>query len=410
MGGLTLALIPVYVHLLVPQQWGLVAACITFQGVLALLDAGLAQIMPRDMAIAGGNAVREGKVFRTFSRLYLIVAGIGMLVAQLGAGWLAQHWLRVADIPHDYVEIVLRVAAAQFLFQFANNAHLGYWNGLQRQATANFSQCAFFTAKHLIALSLILLWKAEALAYLLSFMVISSLEWYTNRYFITAQISRSEEAQLITLNDLLGAARQAAGLAAGVLLGVFVSQLDRIILSRTVELEQFGRYIVVAQLGQAFLQLQYPIMRAFLPSLVVAEAGTNSERVSNRTLGLAVLGVGILPALLLATFAEPVLVLWTRDVSIAAEGALPLALIAIAVAFNSIFNIIFIHMVKSSAFHFLAVGYFVAGVIIILIVPECARTYGIVAGGLSWLVFCSVQLFFGVWWWLRQRRNLGRLI
>jgi hypothetical protein len=151
-------------------------------------------------------------------------------------------------------------------------------------------------------------------------------------------------------------------------------------------------------------------MRAFLPNIVVAEAGTISARVSNRTLGLAVLGVGILPALLLAMFSGPVLMIWTRDASIATQCALPLALIAIAVAFNSMFNIIFIHMVKGSAFRFLVIGYLVAGITIVLIIPECARTYGIVAGGLSWLVFCSIQLFFGVLWWLKQRQEMRRLI
>jgi O-antigen/teichoic acid export membrane protein len=235
---------------------------------------------------------------------------------------------------------------------------------------------------------------------------ISALEWILNRRYITPRLQRLDEAGSIQIHDLWQTARQVGSLAVGVFLGVFVSQLDRIILSRTVELEQFGRYVVVAQLGLAFLQLQYPLMRALFPSIVVGNTGTTSGPISNRTLGLAVLGVGIFPALLLATFSQPVLMIWTRDASIAAQGALPLSFIGIAVAFNSLFNIAYIHMVKRSAFRVLIACYCSAGIIIILIIPECAKAYGIMAGGLSWLVFCSVQLLFGGWWWLREKSNL----
>jgi len=102
--------------------------------------------------------------------------------------------------------------------------------------------------------------------------------------------------------------------------------------------------------------------------------------------------------------------IWTRDANIAAQGALPLSFIGIAVAFNSVFNIIFLHMVKRSAFRVLIACYCSAGTIIILTIPEFAKTYGIMAGGLSWLVFCSTQLFFGVWWWLREKSTLRGLV
>lgn len=39
-----------YLKLLGKEQWGMVAACLSLQGILLLLDAGMSQVMPRDFA------------------------------------------------------------------------------------------------------------------------------------------------------------------------------------------------------------------------------------------------------------------------------------------------------------------------------------------------------------------------
>ena len=51
------------------------------------------------------------------------------------------------------------------------------------------------------------------------------------------------------------------------IVGVFVSQLDKILLSHYVETQLYGVYVIVAQLGLSFLQLQYPLMKSLLPAL-----------------------------------------------------------------------------------------------------------------------------------------------
>src|SRR5947208_2213449 len=91
---LSLALIPIYVARLGPNQWGIVAICMTIQGVLGLLDAGLNQIIQRDMARVAGDVLREARTFTIFSRLYLGLGITGFLLGQLAASWLAHIWVQ----------------------------------------------------------------------------------------------------------------------------------------------------------------------------------------------------------------------------------------------------------------------------------------------------------------------------
>src|SRR5438876_480978 len=90
LGILSLVLIPVYLNRLGPGQWGIVAICITIQSFLGLLDAGLSNIMPRNLAQVAGDKGRELKAFVIFSRLYLGLGVFGFLVGQMGTGWLAR--------------------------------------------------------------------------------------------------------------------------------------------------------------------------------------------------------------------------------------------------------------------------------------------------------------------------------
>ena len=86
MSGLSFAFVPIYVRNLGPAEWGVVAACVTLQGFLALLDVGLGQIMPRSFARVAGNAREEAALFRAYSRIYTVLALSGFVAGELCAG------------------------------------------------------------------------------------------------------------------------------------------------------------------------------------------------------------------------------------------------------------------------------------------------------------------------------------
>jgi hypothetical protein len=267
MGLLSLGLIPVYLRVLGPEQWGIVAICMAIQGFMGLLDAGLGQIMPRDMALASADKARQAHVFALFSRSYMMLGLIGFVVGQLAVPYLIAHWFNNGQGLAEGTEWVLRLVIAQFFFQFSNNAHAGYWNGLQEQKTANLRLCFFGTLKHMGALAMVSLWSPHALSYLLPFTVVAALEWWLNRRSVRQELGDAHGSPLVW-HDFQTLAHNAGLLAAGVLVGMVVSQMDRIVLSRTLDAATYGSYVIVANLGLAFMQLQYPLMRAFFPRVV----------------------------------------------------------------------------------------------------------------------------------------------
>lgn len=399
MGLLSLGLIPVYLRALGPEQWGIVAICIAIQGFMGLLDAGLGQIMPREMALASSSKVRAAEVFALFTRSYMTLGLIGFVVGQLSVPYLIAHWFNNGHGLVDGTEWVLRLVVAQFFFQFSNNAHYGFWNGLQKQKEANLRLCLFGSVKHMGALIMVSLWSPSALSYLLPFTMVAGLEWAINRHSIRRGLGDTCTVSLVW-NDFRELAHSAGLLAVGVFVGMLVSQMDRIVLSRTLDAATYGSYVIVANLGLAFMQLQYPLMRAFFPRVVLA----NAEGVAMKTRLLASLVIVLCaaPCVLVAVAAPWVLETWLSNPKMAAAGATPLRLILFAVAINAIYHLIYQRIVAKGESKVVVWINVVVLVIVAPVLYVAAPTYGPVAGGGGWFISSLLQLVLGGYWLLRQ--------
>lgn len=403
MGALTLGLIPVYLARLGPEEWGVVALCIAIQGFFGLLDSGLGQIMPRDVARVAGDRAREAQIFRLFTRAYAILGFVGFVLGQLAVPWLIAHWFNGGNGLSANAGPALRLVLVQFLFQFANNASLGFWNGVQAQTTANWRQCLFATGKHALALIAISTWRAEATSYLLAFAFVSFLEWWANRRAVLRSLGRVERSVPVASRDLRQLAEDAGVFAAGVLIGMLVTQVDRIVLSRSVDVASFGRYVIVANLGVAFTQLQYPLVRAYFPRIV-----QESERGAGAGTRHLLWGVGamcVLPCALVALLAPWILDLWIGDPETVRVGVSPLRLILLSVASNALYQLVYQQILVRGQGRFLLITNLTALLVVTPTVVWAAPRLGIVAGGLAWVLLGVVQWIFGVWWLRRSRRR-----
>lgn len=402
MGGLGLLLVPIYLRHLGPTEWGVVAICMTMQGLWGLLDAGLGQIMPRDVARAGGDPTAQMRVYHVFARAYGGLGLIGFVLGQLAVSWLAAHWFNQGLGLDAHADLALRLMLVQFLFQFANNASIGFWQGREQQKRLNLRQCTFGTLKHTGALSLVLGWRADALGYLLPFVLLSMMEWWLNRRAVQRELAGHIGAS-VTLADFSGLAREAGLLVLGVLIGMLVSQVDRLVLSRSVDLASFGHYVIIANLGLAFLQLQYPLMRAYFPRIVRED--DRGQMTSFWRLGRSLLLLCVLPCGIVALLAPYILQAWLGDAGIVAEGVTPLRLILLAVGLNAIYNLIYQRILARGEGRLIMRINLTSLMVVLPLTMFAAVRLGITAGGLTWVLTSLIQLCFGTLWWLRVERR-----
>lgn len=403
MALITLLVVPIYVHVLGKTQWGIVALCMTLQGVLFSIDMALGPLMLRDVARAAQHG-QQHALHRRFLRIYgciaIIVFGVGQLLL-----WGMQQRGQVIAAPNSAELIAAaRIMLVQFLFQFSNNAAIGFWNGLERQRLANLRLAGFMVAKHALALLLVLQWSATAAAYLLPFAVIGALEFLLNERHVRREALQKILHPAAAVNQRSADARgfqvsAFAGYGLAALIAVLSGQIDRVLLSLTLPSAEYGVYFLIGALTLSLLHLQVPIHRAFLPRMATANPPTSAARAMLKV-SLLVL---VLPCLAMAPFTQSILQLWLHDATIAAVGAAPLRVMLIAVALLALCAPTSALLLSQHRYRALIVINAAALLTQLLVLLLLSPRLGMMAGALAWLGCGLVQWIGSVWVWRVSR-------
>jgi len=393
---LSMLTIPIYIRLLGVSEWGLVAACASLQILSNFIDAGFSQIVPRWAAQEAQHPARLRQHVALFRRLY-IGLGLAMFgVLQASAAYLAHQWFQVPVERADALELAIRIVSFQFLFQFINNLHIGVWHGLQHQVLANARACGFGTLKHAAALLALTAGTQQAWVYALAFASVACIEVGANALSVHRMLGNEASSApdgKVALAPLL---KEVSVLSGGILVGLLVSQLDRIVLSRTVDVASFGIYTVVATLALAFLQLQAPITRAYFPLIVsdIQKNGRVSTGHLKRMLAATVLTC-TLPALVACVFAPHILTLWLQDPIVVSTGTAPLRLLLLAVALNSLYGCIYQLFIATGKSKLVLQLNLTSLLTATMVIALHGGSGGILLGSTIWLANTSTQLLMG---------------
>ena len=396
MALITLLVVPVYVRTLGSAQWGIVALCMTLQGLLFSVDVALAPLMLREVARAAQQG-RQHDAYRRFRRLYVACAAILFVAVQVLISVLQNLPAdSTARIP-DGLALALRIVLVQFAFQFANNAAVGYWYGLESQRMANLRLAAFILAKHVAALLLVTFFSPTAIAYLAPFATLAACECVLNARKIDHE--HATATRPMSTAPLTEGWRSFAAFALAAGIGVLTTQVDRIYLSLNVPAATYGIYFLVSSLMLSLFSLQVPLHRAYLPRMATSEIpGPTVRNVRRATIALLAL-----PCLALAVFPQTLLRWWLRDATIAAEAAGLLRLMLIAVAMMCVYAPSATQLFVQHRYRALAlVNSFVLIVQLAVLVYLTPRL-GMLAGGWAWLACGLVQLFAVGLLWMETR-------
>jgi len=354
--------------------------CLTIQGFLFLLDAAIAPLMLRDVARA--QAAGHGPAsYQRFLRLYAGVAALVFVAGQAAALLVASGGVEgIESMPTD-LRCALHLALVQFLFQFSNNAAIGYWNGIQRQRHANMRLVTFASIKHSLALMLVLRWHT-ATAYLLPFALIGAIEFVMNYRLLRA------ERTMLPNESIKGDWRDVGGFAVATALGLAAAQVDRWYLSLTLPADRYGIYYLSGSLMLSMFSMQVPISRVFLPRMATALLPSAVAR----SMRLVLLVLIVLPSLTLAAFAPAAMQLWLHDSAIARAGAPSFRLMMLAVAMSAMFaptGMLLLHQHRYASIAALNVTILVVQV---LVMVALTPRLGMLAGACGWLACDAIQL------------------
>lgn len=329
-----LAFIPLYIHLLGMEAFGLVGVNATLLAMFSLLDLGLSTTLNREIAKWSSQSSEAQEVrdlVRTLEIIYWVSALLIALITLVAAPLLAYHWFQVKDLPQDTVLTAIRMMGVSIAFQWSSTLYSGGLQGLQRHVSLNAVQAVAVTIRGggaalalvLIAPKIEVFFGWYMFANGLMSLLLGSTLW---RALPGAErMARFDKAILRRVGGF------AAGMSGIAVVSLIVMQMDRVVLSRMLSLDALGYYTLAVTVASVLLRVVGPFSSAVFPRLVqLKEVGDELALSRLYHKSCQVVAVVVAPiTLLIALFAWQLLLLWTGKTVTAANAHLPLSLLVI---------------------------------------------------------------------------------
>lgn len=351
-------MVPITLHYLGPQAYGLIGVYATLVAILALLDLGLSPALGRELArlsvLPFGNSLMRRTV-TTLETICLIAAiSIGVLM-WVGAPFLAKYWFTKSSLSVETITNCLQWMGLQSALQFLT----GYYNsgivGMQRIELSNGIAASTQTMRTFMLLWLLLTDpKIESyFIYQLASSLITLIATGYALYFILPKDQGSENKDLIQLSKT-GLFKKIAtrysherfiacrGFAGGMVLTTLstlaLTQLDKVILSKMLSLEEFGYYTIAASIAGMLSKPAGIVFGATLPRMTqLATSGDTGTLKSVYFKSSSLVSWLILPSAgVLIGFSMPLLTLYLQNANSASHIAPLTSVLAIGFTFHSL--------------------------------------------------------------------------
>jgi O-antigen/teichoic acid export membrane protein len=342
---LQLAFTPVWLSLLGSEAYGLIGIHLLAIGLCSALDAGLTPAINREAArlLADGDPQRLlGAVART-ANVCLAAIGLGAALLVAGASHgIAHRWLDLSTLLPAQVQACITMTGWTVGMLIAANAPIALLQGMESQVRLNVVRIACATAANVGALLLIQGGYAGVEGWFACQLIAAGTQYALLLVLALGVVPRwGWSAARIELAALRPLARFALDMGLVAVVGVALVQIDRLILSRLVDLTTFGWYTLATVTAGGLRALAMPVFSALYPRMTSClQRGDQAALVRlhrQSTWALAVLVVP--PAALLVLAPNELLALWTQRPEVATAAAPILRLLAIGALANAFMHI-----------------------------------------------------------------------
>lgn len=339
-----LAFVPLYVRYLGIESYGLIGFFTTLSIWAALLEVGLGPALNREMALysAAARGIQDIRdLLRSMEWIYL-ATGVLIAASLVGsASWIAAYWLNANTLEPATVTRGVALMGILIAVQWLGILYRSSLLGLQRQVWLSVAAASGATVRALGSVA-VLAWIAPTItAFLLFQIVVGALETFALGIYLHRRLPQPAVRPRFNARALEKIWRFAAGLAVISLMATLLTQVDKLLLSRLLPLDQFGYFMLTVTVVGAISIFVVPIHNiAFSRFAELVGSGDRSTLTDEYHKFSQLLVIGVVPvSIMLTFFAQEVVLIWTADAVITATVAPLLSVWAFGTALNTLTHV-----------------------------------------------------------------------
>lgn len=340
--ALALLAVPVYLRFIGVEAYGVVGLFTSFSILVGFLDLGLGATLTRELAklsARAGTLAYGRDVVRTFELAYALIALLIGLLVILCSVPVAQDWVQAQALNRSEIAYALALAGVALACQWPTNLYSAGLAGAHRQAQLGIATMVFATFR--VALTLAAVWWTPTLESFFWAQIVSMLlqtlgmRWLLWRVLVL--VGHQPQARMSIIRSSI---HFAGGMTGITITSIILTQTDKVILSKVLNLADFGIYVVAGTLATGLYMLISPMFSVMYPRFSsLTHAGDTSKLIDLYHTSSQAMATLVIPtALVVAVFAHEVLYVWTGDTGLSQQGAWILTLLIIGNACNGLMN------------------------------------------------------------------------
>lgn len=399
--------IPLYIKFLGMEAYGLIGVFAILQAWMTTLDMSITPTLNREIARYKAGAINVEAILDLLRTIEWICAVVALLIVSsiyFVAPLLADSWLKIDKLTNDTVTQALVAMGFVLAARLWEEVYRGAIRGMQQQVWLNAAQSLLATLRWAGVL-VVLAWVSPSLQAFFIWQglvsLISIIIYARKTYYWLPDSPRIGQFSLDAIKNVR---HFAGGMLIITLLALLLTQVDKLLLSGLLPLEQFGYYTLAGVVAGGLLQLITPINAAIYPKfteLVTLRDDSNLIKKYHESCQL-MSAVIIPPALVMAAFAKPVLFIWTGDEVLSNEVAPILSLLVIGTLFNGFMNVPYMLQLAHGWTGYAIKVNLVAVAIIVPSILWAVPKYGSIGAAWAWLILNAGYVLIGIQFMYRR--------
>lgn len=395
-----LIMAPVYLQYLGVEAYGLIGFYTTLLMCMQVFDMGMATTLNREIARHGVGRLSEdnAQLLRCVELIYgtisvALVAGMWLL-----GPWFAKSWFTAKSITGTDITYALYGIGTCVALRLPINVYQSALFGAQKMHLASAIGIFQIIAGALGSYVLLRFYNADVVTFFVWQAITALLHLVCIRAVVWRNAAK-RTARNIDWRPLRVVWRYAMGAGLVSIAGLVLSQVDKVVLSKTLDLEQYGYYMLASTLAAAVHMLSGPFYNVFFPlASKLINSGQSEVLFHKYKFFSALLAACVFPfALYLVLFFPKLLGLWIND-QVAVDQISPIAtILAIATCLHALMFLPHaLVMATGISKAYLAMYGLLIGLSLPITVLLSIR-YGAVGGALGQVVLFVIHIFSGAW-------------
>lgn len=394
-----MAFVPIYIKLIGVESYGLVGLFVLMQSVFTLLDLGMGPAVGREASKFKGGAISLKTVtdtLRSIEVVIIIVALVAVVSIIFSSDFLAAHWIGESNLPRQKISDSLKFVGCLIGLRLVEGVYRSTLLGLNLHVQFNVATSLLATGKGLGAVGALHWISADIETFFAWQVALSVLSILVYACLVYRELDISVFSGRYSGALIKKIWHFAWGMFLISLLSMLITQLDKIIMAKTLELKDFAHYMLAATVAGALFMLAVPITQTYYAKFCIALNRSEKElaELFHLSSQIMVAIVGSI-ATVIAINARVILDLWTKDPELSINVA-PLLTGLVLGNFINCLSLVPYQMQLANGWTGLAVKMNAFGLVLIFVsISVVTPTYGAIAAAYIWVLINTVFLAVG---------------